>query len=81
MRKVDKPSVSGLLQLTHPLNRTHASKIVQRMTPSAFFLCDQTQMKYVKFEIQDLALFSHLTLIIVTFDGFFKEKIRESKYN
>ena len=47
------------------------------MTPSAFFLCDQTQMKYVKFEIQDLAPFAHLMLIYVTFDGFFKEKIRE----
>ena len=28
------------------------------MTPSEFFLCDQTQMQYVKFEIEDLALFS-----------------------
>ena len=49
------------------------------MTHSALFLSDQTQMKYVKLEIQDLAPFSHLTLISVTFDGFFAEKICESK--
>ena len=66
---------------THLLNRTHASKIVPWMTPSAFFLCDQTQMKYVKFEIQDLAPVSYLTFTSVTFDVFFKEKIRESKYD
>ena len=59
---------------THPLNRTHASNIVHRMAHSTLFLSDQTQMKYVKFEIQDLALFSHLTLISVTFDAFSEKK-------
>ena len=43
--------------VTHPLNRTHVSNIVPRMTPRASFLSDQTQMKYVKYEIQDLAHF------------------------
>ena len=61
-------------QGTHPLNRTHVSNIVQRTTPRAIFLSDPTQMKYVKFEIQDLALFSHLTLISLTFEGLFREK-------
>ena len=64
-------------QNTHPLNGTFASNIVHRMTHSALFLNDQTQIKYVKVEIQNLAPFSHLTLISVTFDGFFREKIRE----
>ena len=70
-----------ILLCTHPLNRNHTSKIVPRMTPSAFFLCDQTPMKYVKFEIRDLALFSHLMLISVTFDWYFKAKIHESNYD
>ena len=51
------------------------------MAHSTLFLSDQIKMKYVKFEIQDLALFSHLMLISVTFDGFFREKIHESKYD
>ena len=62
------------MTLTHPLNRTHVSNIGPRMTPRALFLSDPTQMKYVKFEIQDLALFLHLTLISVKFDEFSERK-------
>ena len=42
---------------------------------------DQTQKKYVQFEIQDFKPFSHSMLISVTFDELFREKIRESKYD
>ena len=64
----------GSEHVTHPQNGTHASNIVHRTTHSALFLGEQTKFKYVKFEIQDLAPFSHLTLISVTFDVFSERK-------
>ena len=64
---------------------SHVLNIVPRTTPRALFLSDPTQMKYVKFEIQDLALFLHLKMNSVKFDGLSeiksanKNKRRKSK--